>query len=139
MTAMHFTRAVMPTFLLPSLGYWGSKRAVQDGPPLGCPSDGHVFAVNDVHQLTAIHPDNSVCPAYDGGPHPGYEAIEIDGLVCEIGWCEGQWDEYWCVVRHGCEIGHGRTRKVAIEAARRDPIDTPWLRGPKPDHSGKHA
>jgi hypothetical protein len=132
----HVYTRVLPTFLLPSLGFWSSTKGL--GQCLSI-SDGHIFAVNDIHQLIAIHPDNSVRPARDDGPLPGYEAIEIDGVACEIGWCEGQWDEYWCVIRHGCEIGKGGTRERAIEEARSELANTPWLRGPKPDHFGKPA
>ena len=75
-------------------------------------SDGHIFAVNDLHELIAIHPDNSVLPVTDD-THPGYEPIEIDGYACEIGWCEGHHDDYWCVIRHGCQIGEGIDREGA--------------------------
>jgi hypothetical protein len=137
-SAHHVYTRVMPQFLLPSLGYWGSKRGLSDCLSV---SDGHIFATNDWHELIAIHPDNSVLPAKDEphpGPHPGYETIDIDGCACEIGWCDSNDDSFIAVIRHGCQIGKGYTRDDAIDDALAS-LNAPgsWLRGPKPDHSGK--
>ncbi len=128
-----YTR-VMPDFLLPSKAEWNHGRG------LGVPSSGHIFAVDSRHRLVAIHPDNSVLAARDSDLHPGYEPIEIDGCACEIGWCDGNDDAFWCVIRHGCQIGKGNDRERAITDARAS-LNEPgtWLRGPKPDHSGKPA
>ncbi len=134
-SARHVYTRVIPQFLLPSLGFWGSTKGMANRISV---SDGHIFAVNDLHELIAIHPDNSVLPVTDD-THPGYEPIEIDGYACEIGWCEGHHDDYWCVIRHGCQIGKGIDREGAIDDARGDLARTPWLRGPKPDHSRKPA
>ena len=47
-------KRVLPTFMLPSLKSWGSEKGI-----MGV-SAGHIFATNDINQLIAIHPDNSV-------------------------------------------------------------------------------
>ena len=82
-------------------------------------------------ELIAIHPDNSVLPVTDD-THPGYEPIEIDGFACEIGWCEGHHDDYWCVIRHGCQIGKGIDREGAIADARTTLRQRPGCADPSP-------
>ena len=64
LTSRTFTRGSNRRSSCPSLGYWGSKRGMADSLSV---SDGHIFAVNGIHQLSRhIPPDNSVLPAGDG-------------------------------------------------------------------------
>ena len=68
--------------------------------------------------------------------HVGYEHVEIDGIDCEIGWTETNDDEFFSVIRHGCQIGKGYTRERAIDDAY-ESLTQPgtWLRGPNPTHN----
>ncbi len=62
----------------------------------------------------------------------GWQAIDIDGIGCLIGWIEGEDDAYWAVVRHGCQVAKGLSRESAVAAARIELARVPWLRAEKP-------
>ncbi len=67
-------------------------------------------------------------------PYKGYEPITIDGCECFIGWTDDEenWEGYFSVIRHGCQIGKGDTKERAISEAAHDLAGCAWLRGPKP-------
>ena len=44
----------------------------------------------------------------------GWQAIDIDGIGCLIGWIEGEDDAYWAVVRHGCQVAKGLSREAPL-------------------------